>query len=465
MGTGWRIVIFVVLLTIKGTAGFARLIRVPTDHQTIQKAIDMAANGDEIVVSPGRCMECINFKGKAITVRSTDPADRTVVAATIIHGKQQNSVVTFTEGEKETSILSGFTITNGYSNAITASGDRKTLPGGGVCCYNSSPTLAGNVINDNSAQYCGGGVWCFNSSPTLIGNTITNNRAFSGGGIFCTESSSPTVANNTITGNTSLMEGGGISCLASSPALTSNIISGNVSISGGGIYCGNSSSPVLKNNVISHNKVNSNGGGIWCKGSSPSLINNTIAYNQGSKGVGLYCGEGSSPTLSNTIVAYNENWGLYFEEWASEQTPRPLITYCNFWGNKGLQPGSNSFKGCPDLTDSNGNISVEPHFADAQQGDFHLKFMFGRWHPATLRWITDTEHSACIDAGDEQSLFDEEPKPNGGRTNMGAWGNTPKASKSQPGPGDNQTDIEEQRTLQGGGQQDNQRGKANVIRR
>ena len=53
---------------------------------SIQTAMDHAVDTDEIVVAPGTYFESINFLGKAITVRSTDPMDPVVVAATIIDG-------------------------------------------------------------------------------------------------------------------------------------------------------------------------------------------------------------------------------------------------------------------------------------------------------------------------------------------------------------------------------------------
>ena len=49
-----------------------RTINVPADHATIQSAIDAANNGDSILVAPGTYVENINFKGKDITVTSSD---------------------------------------------------------------------------------------------------------------------------------------------------------------------------------------------------------------------------------------------------------------------------------------------------------------------------------------------------------------------------------------------------------
>ena len=53
---------------------------------SIQTAINAAVNGDEVIVAEGVYFENINFNGKAITLRSTDPLNPAVVAATIING-------------------------------------------------------------------------------------------------------------------------------------------------------------------------------------------------------------------------------------------------------------------------------------------------------------------------------------------------------------------------------------------
>ena len=98
------------LLTLTGSLS-AATINVPGDFGTIQAAIADAGtvNGDEIIVSPGTYLEAINFNGKAITLRSAsgDPAD------TIIDGGGNGSVVTCDSGETSTTVLDGFTITNG----------------------------------------------------------------------------------------------------------------------------------------------------------------------------------------------------------------------------------------------------------------------------------------------------------------------------------------------------------------
>ncbi|MCK4627814.1 MAG: PD40 domain-containing protein [Sedimentisphaerales bacterium] len=56
------------------------------------------------------------------------------------------------------------------------------------------------------------------------------------------------------------------------------------------------------------------------------------------------------------------------------------------------------------------------------------------------RWVVDDETSPCIDGGDPATYPMDEPNPNGGRINMGAYGGTGQASKSER-PWPNPCDI------------------------
>src|SRR6266566_7027276 len=77
----------------------AAVREVPGGYPAIQNAIDASTSGDGILVSPGVYNENINFRGKAITVSSTNPADLNVVLNTIIHAVGKRSVVTFANRE------------------------------------------------------------------------------------------------------------------------------------------------------------------------------------------------------------------------------------------------------------------------------------------------------------------------------------------------------------------------------
>ncbi|MHC4676222.1 MAG: hypothetical protein ACYTBZ_27335, partial [Planctomycetota bacterium] len=81
-----------------------------------------------------------------------------------------------------------------------------------------------------------------------------------------------------------------------------------------------------------------------------------------------------------------------------------------------------------------GNIDADPCFAsfqpngDPNMWDFHLQSAYGRWDPNSRSWISDTNSSPCIDAGDPNSDWGSEPWPNGKWVNMGAYGGMSQAS-------------------------------------
>jgi len=82
-------------------------------YRQIQSAIDDAAQGAEIILSPGVHLERIKISNKNITLRSIDPNDPEIVANTVIHGANAGTVVTFGGDETSKCALRGLTITGG----------------------------------------------------------------------------------------------------------------------------------------------------------------------------------------------------------------------------------------------------------------------------------------------------------------------------------------------------------------
>ena len=74
----------------------ANTIDVPADQPTIQDAINSAVDGDEIVVAPGIYPEVIDLLRKAITVRSSEGPQVTIIDGTGLN----DSVVTSKNGEE-----------------------------------------------------------------------------------------------------------------------------------------------------------------------------------------------------------------------------------------------------------------------------------------------------------------------------------------------------------------------------
>lgn len=95
---------------------------------------------------------------------------------------------------------------------------------------------------------------------------------------------------------------------------------------------------------------------------------------------------------------------------------------CVIWGNRStrnsqLYESSTPVYSCVEnwTAGGEGNTRFCPYFLDAEKGDFHLR----SWSP-------------CIDSGDPNSPFSEEPQPNGQRVDMGAYGNTAEAASKSP---------------------------------
>ena len=132
----------------------------PADFNNIQAAINSAINGDTIIVQPGTYTgngnRNISFNGKRITVRSIDPCDPCVIAATVINCEGVDGEVrrgfSFTGGETSQTIMEGVTITGGY-----ADGQWPSCNGGAIYC-SSAPTIRRCRIIGNRAGQHGGGI-------------------------------------------------------------------------------------------------------------------------------------------------------------------------------------------------------------------------------------------------------------------------------------------------------------------
>ncbi|MCX5638088.1 MAG: hypothetical protein NTX52_10420, partial [Planctomycetota bacterium] len=80
---------------------------------------------------------------------------------------------------------------------------------------------------------------------------------------------------------------------------------------------------------------------------------------------------------------------------------------------------------------SRGGLTNSPLFADPANDDYHLLSQRGRYWPRPDVWVLDKVTSPCVDGGDPNDDPADEPMPNGGRIDMGAFGGTPFASMSE----------------------------------
>jgi hypothetical protein len=198
------------------------------------------------------------------------------------------------------------------------------------------------MITYNTATILGGGIYCWQSSPSLENVTISYNLANHGGGIWCLNNSSPSLVNVVIADN-------------------------SADYSGGGISCNSNSSPNLNNVTITGNSASNNGGGIWCYNSSPSLVNVTITSNSASDdGGGIWCGLNCNPSLVNCILWNDLPEEIYFYE---DYDPNSItISYSDIEGGEaGIVTNNNGT-----VYWMEGNIDEDPLFVETGEHPYSL---------------------------------------------------------------------------------------------
>ena len=187
------------------------------------------------------------------------------------------------------------------------------------------------------------------------------------------------IQDNSVSGNEGELSGGGIYSAGSNLIISNCLIAGNA--------CGGGSP---------WNSEPFNGGGVYCTGSSVSIVNSTIVGNSADgMGGGVYC-YFSDVSISNSILwgnAATEGLELatdYYGWWS--QSSRSYdgwpVTYVSYSDIRGGQAGVYVGHNCV-LEWGDGNIDVDPLFADASGGDYHLAF-----------------ESPCVDIGDNLFVGD-----------------------------------------------------------
>lgn len=230
----------------------AEVIEVPRDHPTIQAAIDAALDGDVVLVSPGSYSESINPGGREITLRSIDPLDPAIVAATIIDGQGLDArPVTCDSGESQQTVIAGFTIGGGAA-----------VSGGGMLCTaGSSPSVRGCVFRDNNATDGGGIRIDGGGSPLVSRCRFMDNTALGGGfgGGVSVEGASATLLDCTFINNHATF-GGALAVEDGTLEARGCRLRLNTALGGGGLAAYDSD-VLLADSLLRHNNSTSGGGG------------------------------------------------------------------------------------------------------------------------------------------------------------------------------------------------------------
>lgn len=379
---------------------------------------------------------------KAITVSSTnsDPAATVIVGARDANTNGPTAVrgVYMAAGAR----LTGFTVTNAATFAYAWSGGGGTVGnqcGGGVLCADNSAVISHCVIAGNTAggfynTYGGGGVYL----GSLFGCVIVGNESYCGGG-----AQSSILSNCTLTANAALAGGlyplGGGAYLSTlyNCILAGNQVGVGTGVTGAG---GGASACTLYSCVLTNNTAvwPDNGGGVFggtlyaC-----TLTDNSAARGGGADSATLYncllirnvsvSGYGGGAELSalfncaivsNRLSANSNGGGLY---------NCSAVTNCIVYFNI---DGAGAVNNCDTIASNAvgnscmtpaiagwavGNITNNPQFVNAANGDYHL-----------------AKGSKCINAGTYLSWMDTpsdprskdrdgQPRIKDGAVDMGAY--------------------------------------------
>jgi hypothetical protein len=331
----------------------------PAGPLTLQEAVTNAANGDTILLSPGTYTgpgnRAVDFNGKEVIVTSVDGPE-----VTIIDCEGQGNAFRFAGGEGPNAVIDGLTITNGH----------RDNEGGAILITGSSPTIIGNIITGCLADciiesdpligdWCyggkGGAIHVTNGSPLIANNVFRQNSANggAGGAVYLLDSNSQLVGNSFYANSIG-------SCCTGIPS-ADEAVGGAVYASGGevlflnNIFHANSSSPLRE------------GGAIWLYKGDHTIRYCTFVSNAAYDGSRFL----NSIVLSNASVYFRNSIFANFDDFLA-------------YGNEIICEGTNTSSrvSCSNVYDivpkdfcahhTYKNISVDPMFVDAANGDFAL---------------------------------------------------------------------------------------------
>lgn len=413
--------------------------------RTVQAAINAAAAGDTIRVAAGNYVENLRIDSKAVVLEGGYSAAwvRDIAAnVTTLTGAGGNAVINLIESD---ATVDGFRITGG-------TGSTEEQPygyhGGGIYSRDGSPTIRNNLIENNDVRTgeppfdynFGGGLHVSNApSATIVNNVVRGNFAGRGAGMSVLGQAA-LIQGNTVENNVAVGDhGGGLFVGVVNARITGNIIRGNeigrdlgYGWGGGLIFFGGGNYAEISFNTVYENFAAAYGAGEFIDEGARADIHHELLFRNVStnsceavSAIAVDGGEGggSQATISHCTVVGNvcENSfrgnGLQVEGGSSATVVNSI-----FWNNGGDDFAvfdtarlTVTYTCSQEPMSGTGNISSDPRFVNAAADDYHL-----------------AAGSPCIDAGDPASPFGDEPAPNGGRADMGRFGN---ASDALPGPG------------------------------
>lgn len=307
------------------------------------------------------------FGGKAVTLRSADPNNPAVLAATIVDAQGASGAPRrafwFHNGEGPATVLAGLTIRNGHESG-----------GGAIRRENgSNPTIRDCVLRDNTSTWNGGALACtggaaphvlrctfqqntavhgggadvYQSAPQFVRCTFSGNHADgSGGGLWQNTFSSATATDCVFTGNSGNWAGGGAACQSQCAArFTRCTFTGNVGGSSGGIWNNSYCNSAIQDCTFTDNTGNYNAGGVGAEDhSSPAIIRCAFVGNHTTYGGAIFAGGQSAPVIYNCRMFDNVASGDGGA--VNTNDGQPELRNCLIAGNRALYGVGGAFAMC-----------------------------------------------------------------------------------------------------------------------
>ena len=168
-----------------------------------------------------------------------------------------------------------------------------------------------------------------------------------------------------------------------------------------------------------------NGGAVFIDSGIVSISNCTFAGNSCS-------GEGGAIAMDGVVVSISDC--IFYTNEAPIRADSISVLGGTAFINYARMDGTNV---TDDVYDAVAGLAISNVIFDApsfaSDSDYHLMSRAARWDPALQAWVKDSIQSACIDSGNPDSDYSNEPTRDGNRINLGAYGGTPHASETLRG--------------------------------
>lgn len=434
-------------------------------YSTVQKAVDKAAAaGDTIQIAAGtypggtkverKELKLLGgFAGGTQSGYASGTAGDFGARSPTTHISRLTGTVAveaLTLNYSKNSLVDGLVLSDGLRGLMTF----------GEVAAESNPTITNNLIENNGfkmgADYPNGaGIYAQKGGATISNNVIRNNVGNRGAGLtsFCDKL---VASNNIIDHNIGHADhAGGFYLTGASVTFTHNVVSSNDSagLGGGGLVFQDGNKPpgttraIMSYNVYTNNFAASTGSAFFVDDGALATFDHELVYKNRCSGHGetIYVdgfgATGTSVRISNSSIVDNpcapSNPSIDASGFRIEHASTVTLENSIMWGNgKDVVALDNStLKVSYSITEQAhpgaGNRVADPLLANPAAADYHLRSSVGRYNNGN--WVTDAASSPAIDTADPAAPFDLEPGPNGGRANMGNFGNTCEASLGGPG--------------------------------